>query len=435
MTISHTRRASKRQVWEGAEVAKDTGPGVLVSAGMAYLGRQPILDRRRQLVGWELLQHGRADGPAEIHDGDAATLEVTARALLDFGLDHLVGQALGFVNVTAHFLLSKSYRMLPPERVVLELLETVEMDDDLTEILLGLHGEGYRLALDDYIAPCAQDLILPHAWMVKVDVNEVSVADLPGLVAHIAAIAPECRLLAEKVETDEQFEQCLELGFELYQGFLFARPVVVSGRRMPASSLGLLQLAASLQGPDCDLEEVGRAITPEPVLSFRLLQLANSSTFTMVRQVGSVAEAVVYLGLERVRQICLVLALSAVDGNSSHLVEQSTVRGRMCEILIGATAPSLRPSAFTAGVLSLVDQLYGVSMDILVASLPLTDEVKGALADNSGPLAPVLQAVISYEQDRLSDLEGGTISLERCLQAYAQAVEWAAALRPAMVNN
>jgi EAL and modified HD-GYP domain-containing signal transduction protein len=252
--------------------ALHTPPGV-----ECWLGRQPIVDRASRLRGYELLYRDSSANRAIFSDGDLATYHVLSRAVIDLGLDRLVGPHLAFLNVTRRILTDGGYRVLPPDRTVLEVLEDVDVDDAVMAGATEATGLGFKLALDDYTGDSRLAKLGPLLSFVKVDMRAVVPTELPALVEGIRRAAPQAVLLAEKVETADHIHRCRDLGFQLFQGYFVGRPEPQVGRQVRARSVAALRLIAELQRPDLDLEHLDAILRTDPVLSYRLLRMVNSA--------------------------------------------------------------------------------------------------------------------------------------------------------------
>lgn len=410
-----------------AQPAAPRPAGVQESAAAVYVGRQPIVDAKLHLVGYELLyRDGAAAGAANVVDGDAATYHVATRALLDIGWDKLVGPHFATVNATAGFLADGGYRILPPDRAIIEILEDVVVDDTVVAQVEKARRRGYRLALDDYTGRSSHDRLGALVSIVKIDVAAIAVEDLAAVAAHARSIAPQAQLLAEKVETARDVRRCAAAGCELFQGYFVGRPEIREGRKVPVSSVAAVRLLAELQDPDASAKELAGTIEHDPVLSYRLLVLVNSASSGLLRQVTSVRDALVMVGLQAARRLASVLAMTALAGSSGHLTEQVVVRAKMCESVAAATDLAPAGEAFTVGLFSGLDVILGAPMETVLSGIVLSDPVRAALLHRSGSLGRLLGAAMAFEAGTIDDLPGGQAAWTA---AFAHAVAWAGDLR------
>jgi EAL and modified HD-GYP domain-containing signal transduction protein len=377
-------------------------PGPGADPAVLRVARQPILDRDAHLIGYELLFREPPAETAEVLDDRAATATVIVDGLLDVGLLDLVGGGLAYLNVSRDFLLSVRPLPLPAGRVVLELLEDQLVDGALLEVLAELVEQGFAIALDDFRLTPSTEQLLPYARIVKVDVLEHTGRDLEDLLAHLRAGDPSLTLLAEKVETREEFERCRELGFDSFQGYFFARPSLVRQQRLPSQGLTALGAMAELSATD-DFDELNRIITRDVGLSMRLLRYANSAYVALPRRVGSVQEGLSWLGAITVRRFALMAALASARDVPDVLLLTALERGRMCQLLSGAGDGAAADSYFTVGMFS----------------------VAAALVHGEGELGELLSEVIAYER---GDFDAAAALIRRhpdIEDIYREATRWA----------
>lgn len=401
----------------------------VTTSDVHYLARQPIFDKKMRVIGYELLQRS-APGESRDLDDEQMTLAVTAKALIGFGFDRLVGNALAFVNTPAGYLDADIYRVLPADRTVLEVLERVEVTPSVVKNLLRARDDGYQLALDDFQGGTAQEQLLGLVDIVKVDLMGLNPARLRAVFAMLKKKAPQARLLAEKVETAAELTLVKSLGAELFQGFFFATPTVMTASKVPADAMVLLELAGSLDGDDLDLQRVARVLSHEPRMTFRLLQLVNSASVGLAQRIDSVERATAMLGADQLRRLVLLLMMTTAGQGPDEVVNLAVVRAKMAETL--APVYNVNPAtAFTTGMLSMSDVAFASPMETLVEQLPLSDAIREALVHRTGDLGRLLDDVVAYER--------GTIALEPTqrrmfVTAYASALAAANELRQAIAT-
>lgn len=391
----------------------------------AFVGRQPIFDRRMAVVGYELLfRDDRARVPTATMDDSSWTARVLLNTFLDLGLDSVVGPHVAFINATRTFLLDRLALHLPPERVVVEVLEDVVGDQDVLTAIRELRECGYVVALDDFLLGSAAMPMVPLADVIKVDISQVPahlLGDYPRQLAR-----PGLRLLAERVETHEQFRDCAALGFEWFQGFFLARPslVGVGRRRRTSHELSALRLLALLDRADANIDEVVEALSRDPTLSYRLLLVINSAAFGLRRRVDSLRQALVMLGLRRVHGWVTMMVLSGLSDRPPELLATALLRARMCELLGEQLLPDRGPACFTSGLLSLLDVMLETTWDELTPHLPLAPEVLAATVSCEGDMGAVLAAVIRYERCEWSLVHVPGLAPADFRRAYLAAIEW-----------
>ena len=307
------------------------------------VARQPILDAQLHVVGYELLFRAPGARTANVVDAQAATSSVIVDSFMEIGLDELVGEHVAYLNVSRDFLMSVRPLPLPPGRVVLELLENQQIDEDLLGVLRELVADGFTLALDDFRYTPEAEPLLELARIVKLDVLALEEEELLEQVALLRRRRPRLSLLGEKVETRADFERCRVLGFDAFQGYFFARPSLTHGRGVPTQCLGALSAVSSLNAVE-DFDSLEQIITRDVGLSLRLLRYANSAYVFLPRRVGSVREALIMLGARQVRRWATVVVLAGTSDAPHELLVTGLVRARMCQLLCGAGDDQTRRS-------------------------------------------------------------------------------------------
>ncbi|HEV2612812.1 MAG TPA: EAL domain-containing protein [Noviherbaspirillum sp.] len=365
-----------------------------------FLARQPILNRDQSLAAYELLFRSAAAGPANVTDDLAATASVIAHAS-ELGMENVIGTSRGFVNVDAAVLLSDIILFLPKDKIVLEILETVKVTPALINRVAELAKEGYVFALDDVIAD-SNDVqqLLPLVEIIKVDIVNMESADLVRLATQFKTAKK--KLLAEKVENVEQFQQCLDLGFDYFQGYYFAKPVVLTGKKLSPSQLAIMQLIALIVS-DADTAEIERTIKQDASLGLTLLRLVNTPAAGVTQRIDSLGQALLVLGrrqLQRWLQILLYANPGKSGSVNSPLLVLATTRGKLLELMAQHLYPGNRnkaDTAFTVGIMSLMDTLFGLPMEKILEQISVVDEVSQALLSRTGPYGDMLQLVQCIE--------------------------------------
>jgi EAL and modified HD-GYP domain-containing signal transduction protein len=378
-----------------------------------FIARQPIFDRTLDVVGYELLFRGANQHVAVFSDHDEATSTVVMNAFTEIGLDNVVGERLAWINVSRDFLLGSLSRALPRGRVVLELLEDQEIDDSLIEALEDHRAHGYKIALDDFSWSEEREPLLRHVDIVKVELLE---RDPRAVADDVARLSPyDCTLLAEKVETKEEYERCQELGFDLFQGYFFCKPERMEARSVAPNRLSILQLVAALQDPGIDLRALEVLVSRDIALSYRLLRYINSAFFGLRREIDSIGRALALLGLDNVKRWATLSVFASVDEKPRELIETALVRARFCEL----AGEGSRNQLFTLGLFSVVDALMDAPMEALLASMPFPEDMREALVDRTGPKGELLNAATSFERGEFEP------SLDRFAAAHLEAIAWA----------
>ena len=410
----------------------DRGPSPL-RVREFYLGRQPILDRNQALFGYELLFRNAPVGPAHIASELSATAAVIAHAA-QLGLERVVGDALGFVNVDADVILSDIFSFLPREKMVLEVVETMQATPAVLARMQELASHGYSFALDGVTGETGNvQALLPMISYVKMDVRNIPLSTLMKLAPRFRQ--DHKKLVAEKVETREEFKNCLDLGFDFFQGYYFSQPLIMSGKKLSPSQLSVMELMA-LVTSDADNPEIERAIKRDVSLALNLLRLVNTPAVGARQRIDSLSQAITILGrrqLQRWLQIMLYAEPSKRGHSMTPLLMLATTRGRLLELLAGKLRPSQRHAsdvAFTVGIMSLMDTLFGIPMAQILAEIPVSEEVAEALLVRGGfygellKLTEYIERIEDMDQHIVPALHNLTMSTDELVELEVAAFEW-----------
>ncbi len=400
-----------------------------------FLARQPILNIAQELIGYELLFRGTGDNRAAVIDDMGATAAVIERAV-ELGLHNVIGSLVAFVNVDAAILMNDVIFVLPKEHVILEILETVELTPALILRIAMLAEAGYVFAIDDVVQESYRtELLLPYIGIVKIDVLATPLQQIQALTNSFKLKGK--KLLGEKIETIEMFKQCREYGFDYYQGYYFAKPDMLKGRKLKASSVLVMQILTLLI-KGANNYEIVRFIKQDVALSLLLLRLVNTPLCGFRRHIASLGQALMVLGdsqLKRWLQILLYANPDVGSGASSPLMVVAATRGKMCELLAQKIHPrrsSKSDNAFMVGVLSLTDALFNVEMIDIIKQIGVSSEIQEALLARSGFYGSLLQLVELSEQPALFSvptlsamLENLQLSADAFYSVQKEAFEWA----------
>ncbi len=364
------------------------------------VARQAIFDRDRRVHGYELLFRSNA-GQNEFDgtEGGLATQQVLANSLLVIGLENLVGTKKAFVNFGRGPLLQGWHASLPRGSTVIELLETVEPDTEVIEACRNLREQGYQIALDDFVFRPGCERLLEIADLVKIEVQSMPRAEQQLLVR--SSKARGIQTLAEKVETHEEFEWARQSGYDYFQGYFFARPVMVRGQKIPAVKLHCLRLLQEAQRPELDFERLEMLILEDVSLSYQLLRYVNSPLFALTSTVRSIRQALMFFGETELRKwIVLATLTRTAEDKPSELIRHSLVRARFCESVARLSKTGLEQSAFLTGLFSLLDALIDRPLEETLSQMGLAPEIAAVLrggAPESDPLASLYQLARAYE--------------------------------------
>ncbi len=358
------------------------------------VGRQPVFDRDFKVQAYELLFRS-GDQPDEL-DGMFMTAQVVSEVLDGIGIEKIAGSLPAWINADRQMLTDpdRPLLMLPAERSGIEVLEHVPPDDEVIEAVRELKEKGFTILLDDVSEAAQVEPFLPHVDIVKFDISSVG-----DLAAEVRAIRPHSvRLLAEKVETREDFERARDLNFDLFQGYFFCRPDVVEGRAAPDSKLAVLRAMQRVLVAEA-VDELHDVIRQDVGLSFRLLRYINSAAFGLRREIESVEQAMSLLGLNNLRRWLSLLALSSLgDDKPAELVRLALFRGRFMEGVAETLGERETADDFLVGLFSVLDALLDQPMEEAIASLPLSEELRGALTGKPGAMREKLELALAVER-------------------------------------
>jgi len=402
-----------------------------IAASDLFLGRQPIVDRRQELFAFELLFRSGKKNAAVFDDSLKATAVVITNAFNELGVETVLGRYRGFINLTEPLLMSDMIQLLPRDRVVLEVLETVRPTPQVAARCFELRDMGFSLALDDVASDDdAFEPLLPAIEYIKIDVKQVATDALPALARRFKAGG--ARLIAEKVDTREQADRCLALGFDLLQGYYFAKPEILSGRKLSPSEMTLLELLG-LVLTDADQPAIEATLKRDPALAVNLLRLANSVASGLRRRAATIGSAIALLGRRQLQRWLQLLLYATEPGRNAPtpLMQLAATRGRMMELLApGVLERGGEDFAFVTGIMSLLDALLRRPLADVVGSLPVPTEVQGALLERGGRLGMLLSLCERLEEGDPARIAAAIallpgVSAERVNLAQADALRWA----------
>lgn len=387
-----------------------------------FVGRQPIFTKDMELFAYELLfRSNQKDNKAIILGGDSASAHVMLNAFGDIGLSEIVGNKKAFINFTEGLLSPEYEAFFPRKHIVIEVLEDVKVTPALLHSLGVLKDKGFTIALDDYVFNPELEPLEAFADIIKVDILDVGAK---ALIQHTAKLkAKGIRLLAEKVETEAQFEYCKKLGFDLFQGYFFAKPKIIQGKRLPANKLAILDLLANVYDPDVDMRKLSESISKDIVLSQKLLKFASQSSEGRF-EIDSIHDAVMLFGLERLKSWSSMLALSGIDDKPVELFATSLIRAKFCDLVGAIVGGYSRDTYFTVGLFSSLDALMDSGMEALLSNMALAKPIESALLNYEGSLGKILGIVKSLEQGRTDFELPNELSATDLTSMYIKAMQF-----------
>ena len=373
-----------------------------------FVARQPILDRNRHLYGYELLYRSASTQTAfEGIEAASATSQVISGTVLSIGLENVLCGKKAFINFNHRLLSDGLYLLLPKQATVIEILETVEPTADLIALCRRIHEEGYTIALDDFVSSPEFEPLTELAQVIKVDVQATTKAEQQRLLRTYQPRG--IALLAEKVETHEEFEWSRAAGYDYFQGYFFARPNMMQSHQVPASKLNCLRLLTEIQKEELDLMSLGPLIRVDVALTYKLLRYVNSAIFNSRREIYSIEHALAIVGTDNFRRWAVLAALPMLTTDKpGELATLSIVRARFCELLIEVAGVRLQNEAFLMGMLSCLDALLDRPLDEALLSLGVRPEIAQALLGTSpgeSILARIYRLTRRYEAGDWDEVE------------------------------
>lgn len=392
------------------------------------VARQPILFAGGQTFAYELLYRAHVADTACTASGDMAGARVLTDALLNLGLDKVTDGKVAFINFTRELLLTGAADLLPRHSTVIELREDIRVDSAVVDACRQLHARTHQLALDDFVPGSAAEMLMPYVQFVKVDVRATSAVERAELAARLLPLG--IRLVAEKVETAAEAQEAQKAGYSLMQGYFFCRPATMTASSIPSERMSYLQILAALNAPGVGVGELEEIIKRDASLGYRVLRSINSAAFGVRQEIRSIRQALVMLGMGRIRQWASVWALAGVhSGNHAETMSLSVIRARCCEQMVAQTAgPEVGAECFLLGLCSLLDVMLRRPMTDIVGALPLADEIRQALTGTQNTERALLDAVVAYERGdwdaAASAADRAEMGFDALRPAYEDALLW-----------
>lgn len=395
-----------------------------------FTARQPIFNKHLDIVAYEILFRTSYENAMPEIDGDTASSNVLANTYLNFGIEEITGGVKAFINFTENLILNEIPLIFPKESIVIEILENINPSAKIIEKCLEFKRKGYKLALDDFIFEKKFEPLINLADLIKIDIKATPASTIKELFSKLKN--QNKTILAEKVETEKEFKETLDMGFDLFQGYFFCRPQIIKGKDIPSNKIQMLQLIAELHAPDADMGKITKIILKDVGFSYKLLRYINSAYFRRLEKISSVKDAAVLIGLTELKKLVSLIILTKMNSkNQTALLKNSAIRGKFCELIAQEiNNPQYPPDAlFTLGLFSHIEALLGFPLEKILKELPLTQEINTAYINRKGPLYPVLALIGLYEKTEWNKVEDLTNKLklppEKLPQIYIESCKWA----------
>ncbi|HHB76669.1 MAG TPA: HDOD domain-containing protein [Desulfobulbus sp.] len=394
-----------------------------------YIARQPIFTKNKRVYAYELLFRRSMGKNLGQVSGNKATTSVLSSAFLTEGIEKISGSKPCFINFTEQLLGKDIAGFFSKTKIVIEILEDVEPTERVIEVCRELSEKGYLIALDDFVYARKLEPLIALADIIKIDFRLSTIDEIERMLYRLSR--HRLKFLAEKIETYEEFDKALKLGFSYFQGYFFSRPETMRIREVASVKVNLMNLLAEVNRKKTTVDRLDAIISMDLGITYKLLRYINSAYYYLLHEVTSVRQAIIYLGAKEVRRfVTLVIISELASDKPEELVCLSITRGRFCELLADPdTSTADQSDLFLLGLFSLLDALLDTPMEEIMKSLPLADGVKKALVEGKGVLYPYLQLVTAYERGRCSTCEKVLpdlhLSWDQVSQHYLSAVEFA----------
>lgn len=403
-----------------------------------FVGRQPILDLSGNIYAYELLYRNSEKNIFPGVNPEEATIELLVNTFLSIGVDAISGKGLSFINFSEKLLAQNVFESLDPERVVIEVLEDVEITPALLTRLQKLKDDGFRLALDDFILQegyLRNKKIFEIVDYIKIDFLESSTAEREA-VGNLLNEYPHIRLLAEKVETAAQYNAAKEAGYELFQGYFFAKPEIMEGYEIPSNVNLHFQIIEQINREHPSISQIADLIMRDVSLSYKMLRFINSPAVDVVTKVSSIKQALILVGLKEIKKWLHVLAMRELnneeDGRVQALVDYSLTRAKLCELLAIREGKDNPDEYFLAGMFSLMNIIMKSKWEDILPLISVSDLVADTLKGLRTPITPYLEIAEAIERFDLNHLEILTVAYgiqyEELSDICTQANRWAQTL-------
>jgi len=394
-----------------------------------FVARQPIFDREQNVFAYELLFRSGLDRTSFEHmDGDTATSSVITDSFFTIGMESLTGGKRAFVNFTKNLLLNETATLLPKELLTVEILENVEPEEKVIKACKKLKEAGYLLALDDFVFEPKFQPLIDLADIIKVDFVVSDEEERKALIERVDT--KRIKLLAEKVETQEEFEKSLELGYSYFQGYFFSKPATIVTKDIPGFKINNLQILYEVNQSDLDFDQIEEIIKRDVNLSYKLMKFINSSVFGFQKEIQSIKHALVLLGIGELKKwVSLITLRSMGEDKPEELAVNSVLRAKFCELLAPMVGMNSRKSdLFLLGMFSNIDAFIDRPKSDIFSELPISEDVKGALLEEKNDLRDVFEVVQSYEKGdwkTFSELsEKFKLDEKKIPELYHHTLEW-----------
>lgn len=395
-----------------------------------FIARQAILDINLKTIGYELLFRDSLDNVFNEDSPEKATSKVILQNHILGNLADVCLGKLAFINFDEFTLLQNSPLLFNPKDIVVEIIETVNISDELVFNVAQLYKKGYVIALDDYDFESKWEVFFPYISIIKVDIEQVTFTQIEGLKKHLLSTNSHIKIIAERIETNKQYQQFKALAIDYYQGYFFHKPEMKSGTSISPLKVNLIQLFLEAYKPHLDFNQLTEIISRDVTLVSGILKLVNSAAECGNIEITSIKQAITYLGTDKIKQYVAIISMSALSSDSSpELFIESLVRAKMMELITKETSfRHLKEKAFLTGILSNLDAILNLPMADIVKSFVFSSDIKLALSEQQGELSELLTLAKYYEVSTSKcvtcSIDSNKISEAKLLNCYYDALKW-----------
>ena len=404
-----------------------------------YTARQAILNRKKHVVAYELLFRDGKDNAFPNIDSYAATARLLMDSHFNQGLDKLTSGKPALINYPEQALLDQTPTLLPNNKAMIEILEDVTPSEEVYEACRQMFHKGYKLVLDDFIYNSSWEPFFKLVRLIKFDLTQTSFDEIEIILPKLKKYKL-MKLLAEKIETEQEFQRAKDLGFDFFQGYFFCKPKVIEQTDVDKNQAVLMAMYQEVLKKDVNYTKLSTYFERDTGLAYKLLKFVNSGLFPVRDPMTSLKQALIYLGEEQVKKfVTMIITAHFAEHKPEELTQMSIIRARFCELVAKKTLPARSEEAFLTGLFSLLDAIFDFPMDKLVAQLPISEESRDALLGKDNPLADVLSVVRAYESASWSQMRRACakfrLDQELLPDIYSDAIRWADAYKESAARN
>ncbi len=365
----------------------------------AYVARQPIFDRKKKIFAYELLFRNSLDNFMPRVDEDMASSQILSSAYYTIGIDKITSGKRAFINFTQNLLEDMIPLFFPKTTTVVEILENVKPSIKIIDSLRKIRENGHIIAIDDFIFTKESIQLLHYVDIIKIDFKATPPEIARSIIDKVNNAGFKALFLAEKIETNEEFQKALEMGFTYFQGYFFCRPEIIKGKQISTNQISLIRIMAEVNSPDFDISKVEKLIARDVNLSFKLLKYMNSAYFKRMKEISTIREALFLMGTDEVKKFVTLMAISQMNASKPDaIIYTSAFRGKFCELCCRLSSRNDCPEElFTLGIFSLIDAILDQTMESIMKQLPLAPRIKEALVERKGCMAGYIRLTEAYE--------------------------------------